>query len=109
MSFDREKVVFDWDGKTVERKPEELKEKGVRGSLSRLPSATAYAGRAGEVDTADPAPDAPKVSEKIGADNGGGIRQCVQGDTTPAGTIIDGYKKVITTEYVWTDVHVASR
>jgi hypothetical protein len=27
VSFDRDKIVFDWDGKMVERKPEELKEK----------------------------------------------------------------------------------
>ncbi len=32
---------------------------------------------------------------RIGADWGSGFRACVAGDTSPAGTILDGYKKVI--------------
>ncbi len=94
VSFDREKVIFDWDGKLVERKPEDLKEVAA----APEPSAEVAASNFHPVKLIpDPAPDAPKVSEKIGADNGGGIRQCVQGDTTPPGTIVDGYKKVVTT------------
>jgi hypothetical protein len=95
ISFDREKVVFDWDGKTVERKPEELKEKESAASqqVAEGPPTRVEPVRL----IPEPAPDAPKISPKIGADNGGGIRQCVQGDTTPPGTIVDGYKKVITT------------
>ncbi len=97
VSFNREKVIFDWDGKTVERRPEELKEK----ESAQLQQQAAAEGPAVVVQPvkfiADPPPDAPKVSEKIGKDNGGGIRMCVQGDTTPVGTVIDGYKKVITT------------
>jgi hypothetical protein len=42
----------------------------------------------GEKDTAE-------ASKQLGADNGGGIRQCVKGDESPAGTIVDGYKKRI--------------
>jgi hypothetical protein len=94
VSFDREKVVFDWDGKMVERKPEELK------TLTPSPEEVAEAPPA-QVQPARPiaapVPEGPKISEKIGADNGGGIRMCVPGDTTPVGTIIDGYKKVVTT------------
>jgi hypothetical protein len=93
VSFDREKVVFDWNGKLVERKPEELKEQA--GSAQEEADA-APPRVAPVVLVPPPAPDAPKISEKIGADNGAGIRQCVAGDTTPPGTIIDGYKKVET-------------
>jgi hypothetical protein len=95
VSFDKAKVVFDWDGKIVERKPEELKE--------LVPTQQADVADAGPervkpvILVPAPAPDAPKISEKIGADNGGGIRMCVPGDTTPAGAVIDGYKKVVTT------------
>jgi hypothetical protein len=96
VSFDREKVVFDWNGKTVERRPDELKEKEP--SQQQQQVAEGPAERVAPVKLIpDPPPDSPKISEKIGADNGGGIRMCVAGDTTPVGTIIDGYKKVITT------------
>lgn len=96
VSFDRDKVVFDWNGKIVERKPEELHELAAsaqqaanEGPPTRVEPVKLY--------NAEPAPDAPEVSGRIGKDNGGGIRQCVPGDTTPVGTIVDGYKKVITT------------
>ena len=36
VSFDREKLVFEWDGKTVERKPGELKEKESIGGSARV-------------------------------------------------------------------------
>ncbi len=95
VSFDREKVVFDWDGKLVERKPEELKEKAA--TQQQQAAAEQPPTRVEPVKLIpDPPPDAPKVSEKIGADNGGGIRMCVAGDTTPPGTVVDGYKKVVT-------------
>jgi hypothetical protein len=94
VSFDRDKVVFDWNGTMVERKPEELREKE---STQQADAADGQPTRVEPVKLIpDPPPDAPKVSEKIGKDNGGGVRMCVQGDTTPAGTIIDGYKKVET-------------
>jgi hypothetical protein len=97
ISFDREKVVFDWDGKTVERKPEELKEKE---SSVQQQQQTAE-GPATRVEPLklipDPPADAPKLSAQIGKDNGGGVHQCVPGDTTAPGTVVDGYKKVVTT------------
>jgi hypothetical protein len=96
VSFDREKVVFDWDGKTIERKPEELKEK------EPSPQQAAADGPPTRVEPVkfivDPPPDEKsKLAPVIGKDNGGGIHQCVAGDTTPVGTIVDGYKKVVTT------------
>jgi hypothetical protein len=94
VSFDREKVVFDWNGKMVERKPEDLKEK--EGSVEQA-AADAPPPRVEPLKLIpDPPPDAPKLSEVIGADNGNNVRLCVAGDKTPAGTIVDGYKKVIT-------------
>ena len=95
VSFDREKVVFDWDGKIVERKPEDLKEK--ESVQQQAETADPVQPKFVPVKLIpDPPPNAPKISEKIGADNGGGVHMCVAGDTTPPGTIIDGYKKVVT-------------
>jgi hypothetical protein len=78
----------------VERKPEDLKEK------ESAPQQASTDGPPTRVEAVklipDPPPDAPKVSERIGKDNGGGVRMCVAGDTTPPGTVVDGYKKVET-------------
>jgi hypothetical protein len=95
VSFDREKVVFDWDGKTVERKPEELKEKESVQQAQQQAEGPPTRVEAVKI-IPDPPPNAPRVSEVIGADNGGGVRMCVAGDKTPPGTVIDGYKKVET-------------
>jgi hypothetical protein len=100
VSFDRDKVVFDWDGKTVERKPEELKEKETtpQETVANPPPPVAPVTSGSNVTKIGGATtEAPKVSEKLGPDNGGGVRQCVKGDTSPVGSIVDGYKKVVTT------------
>lgn len=102
VSFNREKVVFDWNGKMVERKPEELKEKAAAVEETaaapppQAPAANANNGGGARTIGGEKA-DAEKVSAQLGADNGGGVRQCVKGDTSPAGTVIDGYKKRIAT------------
>jgi len=104
VSFNREKVVFEWDGKLVERKPEELKEKAAapeeaqpnppqqvsaaNGNSNTGPRAVSIGGAAN---------DAAEGSKVVGADNGNGVRMCVKGDTSPAGAIVDGYKKRIAT------------
>jgi hypothetical protein len=94
ISFSREKVVFDWNGKLVERKPEDLKEKepSVQQAAAEGPPTRVEPVKL----IAEPPPDAPKLSPQLGADNGGGVRMCVAGDKSPPGTVIDGYKKVET-------------
>ena len=104
VSFSREKITFDWDGKIVERKPEELKEKEPAQQVIAAPpqvqqqpgNANTNAGGVTSIGGSNSS-SAPKVSEKLGRDVGGGFRTCVAGDTTPPGTIIDGYKKKVTT------------
>jgi hypothetical protein len=102
VSFNREKVVFDWNGKMVERKPEELKEKvaapeePAAAPPPQAPAANPNNGGGARTIGGEKA-DAAEGSKVVGADNGGGVRMCVKGDTTPAGTIVDGYKKRIAT------------
>lgn len=102
VSFNREKVVFDWNGKMVERKPEDLKEKESAPQDAPVTAPTAapvVSGNNGGTSRVigGASGDAAKLSDALGPDNGGGIRQCVKGDTSPAGTIVDGYKKRIAT------------
>jgi hypothetical protein len=103
VSFNREKVVFDWNGKMVERKPEDLKEKesSPQDAPAPTPAAAAPVASSNNGGTSrtigGAAADTAKVSEKLGPDNGGNVRMCVKGDDSPAGTIVDGYKKRIAT------------
>jgi hypothetical protein len=98
VSFDAEKVIFGWNGKTVERKLEELKEKDpTPDAVAAAPAKAAPAAAAatpsvksiGANDKND-----KKVSDKLGIDEGS-VRLCVAGDDSPAGTIVDGYKKKV--------------
>ncbi len=98
VSFNREKIVFDWNGKLVERKPEDLRDKEPAKEVAAAapqpaPPPSDNGGSARSIGGASE----KKVSELLGKDNGAGIRQCVSGDKSPPGTIVDGYKKVITT------------
>ncbi len=84
-------VVFEWEGELISRSIEELK------PAVKLPT------RAKTVATAPrPAVAEPKgtvlgkeVSGPSEIDIGGGIRACQPGDTSAAGTVVGGYKKVM--------------
>ena len=51
------------------------------------------------VDPPPPAPAPPKPAPPkepgLGVDMGGGFRACVPGDPSPAGTVLNGYRKVV--------------
>jgi hypothetical protein len=98
VSFDRERVVFDWNGKKVERTLEELRGgASAAPNLAAAPSAaisTRTAAPRSNVTTVEAEPsDKSKLSTKLGIDTGVGIRLCLGGDTSPAGTVVDGYRK----------------
>ena len=105
LAFDRDSVTFEWDGKPVVRKIQDLVPK-------EAPPAPASAVPAAAAPVAGPFPDPPQPSNIFappptkqelatkppapGVEMGGGFRGCVAGDTSPAGTISDGYRKTVT-------------
>ena len=85
-------IVFEWEGQRVERRLDELKPKKE-------------ATDAPQVAAAKPKPPAEPKAAVIGGggkpgpsdiDMGGGIRACKPGDESPPGTVVGGYKKVVT-------------
>jgi hypothetical protein len=100
VSFTREKIVFDWDGKLVERDPETLREKeavqAAESARQRVAAPAPSAVSASSSPNVKSVGGDVKGSEKLGKDNGAGVRQCVAGDTSPAGTVEDGYRKEVT-------------
>lgn len=82
-------LVFQWDGQEIRKAVEEL--------VDRKAAPV-------EAAAAAPAPQQPKTEVKVlqtaeptgpGIDVGGSMRACAPGDTSPAGTVREGYRKVI--------------
>lgn len=91
-------LVFEWEGKQIRKRFDELKDQG-----EAPPAPQQAAGGGG----AAPAAAAPQVVSTVatvttvqekkgpGAEAGENLRYCQPGDATPAGTIVDGYRKVV--------------
>lgn len=103
VAFDADSITFEWDGKNVVRKLAE-----VTGKDTDKPPAPA-AETPAAVQTFAPPVDAPKSSitdeppkptlatkpAAPGNDMGAGFRACIMGDSSPAGTVAEGYTKKI--------------
>jgi hypothetical protein len=81
-SLDPETVVFDWDGKQISRKIEELIDRSNTDGRGSAPPAAQPSGPAPPVNSGQPVAAGPGK---------GGV--CVPGDTSPSGTVVGGYKK----------------
>ena len=88
VSFDRVKIIFEWEGETVERALADLKSQEAAAQQQSAPVAQVPAATQIKPSTLSP-------GSVVGADMGAGFRGCVMGDTTPAGTIVEGYRKVV--------------
>ncbi len=88
VSIGRGQIVLEWRGEKVTRKIEELIERAPTEASAPPPPAPAP----------QPKPVAnlvaPEKKTGPGIDVGAGHRACQPGDTSPAGTIMDGYRKV---------------
>lgn len=93
-SLDSQNVVFDWDGKQIPKKIEDL----IDRSANLDPGAAAAPVQQRAVPSAPaPAAQAQGTAKGPGAEfpTAGGMsqRSCVPGDSTPANTVVDGYRK----------------
>lgn len=88
-SLDPRTVVFDWDGKKISKNIDDLIDRSNTGAA---PSAVAVVPSSPAVAAAVKPPDA-NVRPGPGKDTGGGYRACTPGDNSPAGTVVDGYRK----------------
>jgi hypothetical protein len=86
-SIDPQNVVFDWDGKQISRKIDDLIDR----------SSATPAGSPAQVQAAAPARPAnngqPVAAAPGPETTGNANRPCVRGDNSPVGTVADGYKK----------------
>jgi hypothetical protein len=88
VAVDNEELVLEWEGQTIRKKVDEILDRGPAPPLAAgQPAAAASA--------APPPPPVAKAAAAPGIDLGTGVKACVPGDTSPAGTVADGMRKVI--------------
>lgn len=93
VSVDNRYADFEWDGKDFKKRLDEL--------IDRTPIETS-APAAPASPAAPPKPATQTLSSSSsqpgpGQDTGGGNKTCLPDDSSPAGTVVDGMKKVINT------------
>ena len=87
VDVNKEEIAFEWDGQTIRKKLSEL-------ARSQAPPAAQAAPEPVAAAAAPPPPPQP-VKAGPGNEVGAGYRACVPGDTTPAGSVVDGYRKIV--------------
>jgi hypothetical protein len=83
VSLDTKNVVFDWDGTQVSRKIDDLIDRSSANVALQGGSAVALAPAPTQVAPGPVKTDDPKQTDK----------PCQPGDNSPAGTVVDGYRK----------------
>jgi len=91
-------LVFDWEGKPVSAPYEQLKDTStappVAPPVAAAPAAAPPASGVTSLSTVTSV--GGTQANRPGPDVGGSIKGCQVGDNSPAGTVTDGYKKVMT-------------
>jgi hypothetical protein len=89
--LDTQRITLKWMDKTVDKSIDELLDRGTGPASAPEPAA-----RAAPAAAAAPPPSAPPVNPALGIEigpPGHSIRACKGDDTSPVGTVFDGYKK----------------
>ncbi len=96
LAATQKEITFEWEGKPIIKSLDDLRAKpqepaAQQASTERMSS---------NVNNSPPPMPPPRIPENVrpapGVDIGGGRRGCLPGDTSPAGTVADGHKKVST-------------
>jgi hypothetical protein len=112
VSFDRDNITLEWRGKTVNSSLQKLVAKNEpppQPSAAQAPSApspvTSLAPAAPPAVTSIGSSSAGAGTPTLGVDMGAGFRACAMGDTSPSGTILNGYRKVIAATLMGNSCH----
>jgi hypothetical protein len=90
VAFDRDTITFEWKDKTLRYPLAELKPK------EPSPQAGVPGVAPGQVVPAGPIIGISTSKDPALGPQNGGVRGCITGDNSPAGTVKDGFKKTIT-------------
>jgi hypothetical protein len=128
VSFDKENIEFEWHGKSIQRKLDELRPKETAQVQPPSPARPAAAAAPGSTAAAAPGPapasagglvplggsgsssaagtkDSGSDDPMFGPVQADGTRACEPGDKSPSGTVHSGYKKDMTVTLFGTVCH----
>lgn len=90
-------LIFDWEGKQVPARFEEMRDTAPpEQNASAAPAGAPPAPSSGGVTSIAPVTSvASSTAQKPGVSVGEGLKGCQPGDSSPAGTVVDGYRKVV--------------
>jgi len=106
VSLDTRHVTFDWDGTQIAKPVDDLIDRSMAVQSAAAPAAAAPvpsgsapqpSGGLAPVVSSNNASNnvtSPKIGKEVGA-VGSSVRGCIAGDSSPAGTVVDGYKKQV--------------
>jgi len=92
LSVNRTDVLFEWDGKQVQKKFSELVDKNANAAADLAASQVPKAAPTAPVVVVPQKPAEARPSTVAMGD----AKACQPGDNSPAGTVADGFKKVVT-------------
>jgi hypothetical protein len=88
VSANREQIVLEWRGEKVVKKVAELMARTEEEPVRAVPASPAQPPKQAIANTV-----APEKKLGPGVDVGASFRPCQPGDTSPAGTVMEGYRK----------------
>ena len=92
-------LIFDWEGKQVAARFEEMRDTAPADQRQQAQSGGAppppAASASGVTSIAAVTSVASGSAQRPGVVVGEGLKGCQAGDSTPAGTVVDGYRKVV--------------
>ncbi len=92
----QKEITFEWEGKPIKKSLDDLRAKPQEIAAAQAPVERMNA----NVNNSPPSAPIQRLPENVrpapGVDIGGGRKGCLPGDSSPAGTVADGYKKVST-------------
>jgi len=94
VGVNTEEIVLEWDGQTIRKRLTELAAAQPAPVAARAATPTRTDVPAAAPPPPPAAPPTP-VRAGPGQDVGGGYRACVPNDSTPAGAVVDGYRKMV--------------
>ncbi|MDX2153387.1 MAG: hypothetical protein SFV54_21770 [Bryobacteraceae bacterium] len=99
LAINKTEIEFEWDGKPVRRKLDEIAAKPGDAAAAAAPPPQATAPAPQQPGNSNLSPSASVLGGTVKAapmaGEEGQVRPCVPGDTSPSGTVADGYKKII--------------
>ena len=89
VDVNTEEIAFEWDGQTIRRKLDAIVDR------TSAPPPDAAGAASARTEAPPPAPVVAKSAIGPGSDTGRGFKVCDPNDNMPAGSVVDGYRKVV--------------